>query len=244
MRATLQQVVLVLLLLIGGGAAVRAEVAERPAPKGEVLSLLPSPQTTSHSITLAGRKLDYQSRRPARCRCFPARATSRRRSSMSPTRCGRRTAPDPPSGRSPSCSTAGPGAASAYLHLGALGPRIWRRRETASFLPLAAPHRQSGHLARHDRPRLRRSGRHRLQPRGTGRGTHALLGRQAGQLPIGAFIRLFLAQKGRTGSPLFLAGESYGGFRAALLARTLQEDIGISPNGVVLISPALEFMLV
>ncbi|TGT32096.1 peptidase S10, partial [Mesorhizobium sp. M4B.F.Ca.ET.169.01.1.1] len=35
-----------------------------------------------------------------------------------------------------------------------------------------------------------------------------------------------------------------GGFRAALLARTLQEDVGLSPSGIVLISPALEFMLV
>ena len=61
---------------------------------------------------------------------------------------------------------------------------------------------------------------------------------------MGAFIRLFLAQAGRIRSPVFLAGESYGGFRATLLARTLQEDVGISPSGVVLISPALEFVLV
>ncbi|TIT59126.1 MAG: peptidase S10, partial [Mesorhizobium sp.] len=43
---------------------------------------------------------------------------------------------------------------------------------------------------------------------------------------------------------VFLAGESYGGFRAALLAKTLQDDIGVSPRGIVLISPALEFTLV
>lgn len=61
---------------------------------------------------------------------------------------------------------------------------------------------------------------------------------------MGAFIRLYLGQTGRTKSPVFLAGESYGGFRAALLARTLQEDVGISPSGIVLISPALEFTLV
>jgi carboxypeptidase C (cathepsin A) len=58
------------------------------------------------------------------------------------------------------------------------------------------------------------------------------------------FIRRYLDQTGRTASPVFLAGESYGGFRAALLARTLQEDVGISPSGIVLISPALEFTLV
>ena len=41
----------------------------------------------------------------------------------------------------------------------------------------------------------------------------------------------------------FLAGESYGGFRAATIARALQKTGGISPSGLVLISPALEFAL-
>ncbi|TIU54332.1 MAG: peptidase S10, partial [Mesorhizobium sp.] len=77
-----------------------------------------------------------------------------------------------------------------------------------------------------------------------GQDTHDFWGVNQDASSIGAFIRLYLAQNGRTASPLFLAGESYGGFRAALLARTLQEDVGISPSGIVLISPALEFMLV
>ncbi|TIP36980.1 MAG: peptidase S10, partial [Mesorhizobium sp.] len=34
-----------------------AEAPERPAPQGGVLSLLPPPQVTEHSITLGGRKL-------------------------------------------------------------------------------------------------------------------------------------------------------------------------------------------
>ncbi len=44
-------------------------------------------------------------------------------------------------------------------------------------------------------------------------------------------------------SPVFLAGESYGGFRAATITRALQKTGGISPSGLVLISPALEFAL-
>ena len=44
-------------------------------------------------------------------------------------------------------------------------------------------------------------------------------------------------------SPVFLAGESYGGFRAATITRALQKTRGISPSGLVLISPALEFAL-
>jgi carboxypeptidase C (cathepsin A) len=43
------------------------------------------------------------------------------------------------------------------------------------------------------------------------------------------------------GSPVFVAGESYGGFRAAKMARVSQQDTGVGLNGTILISPALEF---
>ncbi|MBN9066870.1 MAG: peptidase S10, partial [Rhizobiales bacterium] len=58
---------------------------------------------------------------------------------------------------------------------------------------------------------------------------------------MGAFIRRYLDEAGRRDSPVYLVGESYGGFRAALLADKLQEDDGIAPSGIVLISPALDF---
>jgi carboxypeptidase C (cathepsin A) len=57
------------------------------------------------------------------------------------------------------------------------------------------------------------------------------------------FIRLYLTDAARVASPVFLAGESYGGFRAATITRALQKTGGISPSGLVLISPALEFAL-
>lgn len=38
---------------------------------------------------------------------------------------------------------------------------------------------------------------------------------------LGDFVRLYLTRSGRTSSPVFLAGESYGGFRVGLLARRL-----------------------
>ena len=40
---------------------------------------------------------------------------------------------------------------------------------------------------------------------------------------------------------MFIAGESYGGYRVGRLVRMLQETAGIGLNGAVLISPALEF---
>ncbi|RUY60674.1 peptidase S10, partial [Mesorhizobium sp. M7A.F.Ca.CA.001.09.2.1] len=62
MPVKLKLICLILPMLAVLAQPVLAETAERPAPSGGVLSLLPPPQTTNHSITLAGRKLDYQAK--------------------------------------------------------------------------------------------------------------------------------------------------------------------------------------
>src|SRR5204862_3848393 len=54
----------------------------------------------------------------------------------------------------------------------------------------------------------------------------------------GEFVRMYLTRNTRTLSPLFIAGESYGTFRAAGLAGYLI-DRGIAFNGVILISATL-----
>ena len=58
---------------------------------------------------------------------------------------------------------------------------------------------------------------------------------------LGAFIRAYVTRFRRWGSPKFLAGESYGGMRALLLARHLHERYGLDCNGLILVSPALNF---
>jgi carboxypeptidase C (cathepsin A) len=55
------------------------------------------------------------------------------------------------------------------------------------------------------------------------------------------FMGRWLSGNRRWGSPVFIAGESYGGYRVGRLVRMLQETAGIGLNGAVLISPALEF---
>ena len=57
---------------------------------------------------------------------------------------------------------------------------------------------------------------------------------------IGEFIQRFLSKYRRWSSPVFIAGESYGGFRVAKLSRKLQEDFGVGLCGVILISPCVE----
>ena len=55
---------------------------------------------------------------------------------------------------------------------------------------------------------------------------------------VGEFMRMYIARNNRELSPLFIAGESYGTFRAAGLAGYLIER-GIAFNGVVLIGTTL-----
>jgi carboxypeptidase C (cathepsin A) len=53
-------------------------------------------------------------------------------------------------------------------------------------------------------------------------------------------IALYVAKNGRANSPKFILGESYGGFRAAKVARALQSEQGIVASGVLMLSPTVE----
>jgi carboxypeptidase C (cathepsin A) len=150
----------------------------------------------------------------------------------------------------------GPGASSAYLHVGALGPR--RVAFGAAGEVLAPPVR----LVDNQETWLAFTDLVFVDPVGTGfsrivnrREAKAPAGK-AGEAPeqeffalnrdldsLGELIQRFLSRHHRWTSPVFIAGESYGGFRAAKLARRLQQGFGIGLNGAILISPALEWSL-
>ena len=155
----------------------------------------------------------------------------------------------------------GPGASSAYLHMGAVGPQ---RVDFPSDGTLPAmPREARGErvvVARVHRSRLRRpvgTGWSRvIEPEKKGDGKEG--GGGAPRKPDDApdpkeyfgykrdlesmceFMGRWLSEHGRWGSPVFIAGESYGGYRVGRLARMLQETAGIGLNGAILISPALE----
>ena len=54
-------------------------------------------------------------------------------------------------------------------------------------------------------------------------------------------VRRWVEANNRMESPKFIAGESYGGFRAPKIARQLQDDQAIGVAGIVMISPVLNF---
>ncbi|MGB3388716.1 MAG: peptidase S10 [Pseudaminobacter sp.] len=245
MRFGLKTLALVLILVASGPNGLHAEEAERPASAGGILSLLPAPVVTEHSTAIDGQALHYQAKAGTLSLLDGSGSVAAEifytAYTMSPA--------EPPAARRQRPITfvfnGGPGAASAYLHLGALGPRVIATSPDGEFLPPPQT------LIDNPDTWLDMTDLVFVDPVGTGysreapgQKTSSFWGVNQDATAMGAFIRLYLTQNGRLESPLFLAGESYGGFRAALLARTLQEDVGISPNGIVLISPALEFMLV
>jgi len=146
----------------------------------------------------------------------------------------------------------GPGASSAYLHLGALGPRRVMLHEDGT---LPGP---PAMLLDNQQTWLRFTDLVFVDPAGTGysRCSETKDAHKGGSSPkanawgvaedlnsLAKFIRLYLTRFNRWLSPKYLVGESYGGFRAAALSDLLQTDYDISLNGIILVSPVLEFQL-
>ncbi|HET9513320.1 MAG TPA: hypothetical protein VFO95_05270, partial [Gemmatimonadales bacterium] len=136
----------------------------------------------------------------------------------------------------------GPGSASVWLHLGALGPRRVRMEGDDGWMP-AAPYR----LVDNEQTWLEFTDLVFIDPVGTGfsRAATQELGQKFWSFrgdveSVGHFIRMYLSRFERWSSPLFLVGESYGTTRAAGLSRWLV-DHGIGLNGVVLVSTILNF---
>ena len=135
----------------------------------------------------------------------------------------------------------GPGSATIWLHMGALGPRRVVLMPDGT-LP-AAPY----HIEDNANTLLDKSDLVFVDAIGTGysRAESAELSKKFWNVKgdIGAFsefIRMYISRYERWASPLFLFGESYGTTRSAGIAGNLAEQ-GISFNGITLLSIAIDF---
>jgi carboxypeptidase C (cathepsin A) len=134
----------------------------------------------------------------------------------------------------------GPGAASAFLHLGLVGPRI------LDFGPDS--HDATRAMLRNNPDTwLAFTDLVLIDPIGTGwsravksDGGKPFWSVRSDADAMAKAIALYVAKNNRARSPKYLFGESYGGFRAAKTARALQRDQGITINGIVMLSPLLE----
>ncbi len=162
----------------------------------------------------------------------------------------------------------GPGAASAYLHMGAIGPKrvVFNEDGTPPAPPVEIVDNSESWLSFTDLVFIDPIGtgfsrateqESSDSKRGADSGSGAS-GTESGESgkktqperefygfkrdleSLAEFIRSFLSKHKRWQSPVFIAGESYGGFRVGKLTRMLQEEYGVGLNGAYLISPALE----
>jgi len=149
----------------------------------------------------------------------------------------------------------GPGASSAYLHMGAVGPQRvdFPPDGTLPTMPPRLVENESSWLAFSDLVFVDPVGTgfsRVIEPEKKGESKDAkpedahdpkeYFGYKRDLESLCEFMGRWLSDHGRWGSPVFIAGESYGGYRVGRLVRTLQETAGIGLNGAILISPALE----
>ncbi|WP_348934028.1 peptidase S10 [Aquabacter sp. CN5-332] len=138
----------------------------------------------------------------------------------------------------------GPGAASAYLNLGVMGPKrlpVGRQGDTPSSPPVLVDNAETW---------LDFTDLVFIDPVGTGYSRFTSGGDETRNLlwsvegdykSLSRFVANWLRLNDRLTSPKFLVGESYGGFRAPKIASELQTGDGVGVSGIVMISPVLDF---
>lgn len=206
---------------------------ERPSPVPEE-----TPVITHHSITVGGKELHYT----ATVGMMPLKnrdgETEARIFFMAYTLDGVNDRQKRPLTFS---FNGGPGSASVWLHMGALGPRRVPMNPDGT-MP-APPY----HLVDNEYTWLDQTDLVFIDPVGTGysravrpEAASRFFSLQGDIESVGEFIRMYLVRSERWTSPLFLAGESYGTTRASALSGYLIGR-GIAFNGIVLISTIMNF---
>ncbi len=225
--------------LIAGGAAAGAS-AQNSKPESQPGARLPAPTTTRHTIELPGRTLQFeatagsilitdQKQEPIVELAFIAFELDGADRMHRPVTFA---------------FNGGPGFASAWLNVGAIGPwRVALGGESAgpSASPEPMPNAETWldftDLVFIDPPGTGYS--HILG--GNGEVRHRLWSVNGDIECLAEAIRRWLDRYDRNVSPKYLVGESYGGFRVPRLARTLAENQATGVAGLVLLSPALDF---
>ena len=236
---------LILLLLL----ALPQARAQEPNPEGRhdpeshrgpgpgLAVQLPEDSVTQHTVTLGGQQLSYKATAGALPMYGPKGELAAKVFYVSYTVEGAGVRPIT------FAFNGGPGAGAAFLHLAALGPRIvpFQANGAAAESPVHLADNPDSWLAFTDLVFVNPVGAGYSRAAGDGADAEkAFWGVEKDADSMAEAVRLWLSRNGRELSPIYLAGESYGGFRVAELSKRLL-GMGLGLQGTVMISPALEF---
>ncbi len=192
---------------------------------------------TDHHVTVGGKKITYS----ARTELMPLFDESGEEIARIFYVAYSRTGGDAKNRPVTFAFNGGPGSSALFLHLGAFGPRTVKTAPGGIGLP-----RPPYMLEENPHTILDRTDLVFIDPVGTGYSRSSdpedprFLGVSEDILWVAQFIRMYLTRESRWGSPVCIAGESYGGVRATGLASVLME-MGIMPSGIILVSPVASY---
>jgi carboxypeptidase C (cathepsin A) len=135
----------------------------------------------------------------------------------------------------------GPGSASAWLHMGILGPKrtVLTDVEHNTRGPFRTIENEFGILDHADLVMLDPVGTGFARPVGKGEGKD-FWGVDQDINSVSAFIVQYLGEYGRWSSPKFILGESYGGMRSGGVGYRLLDEYNVALNGMILVSPYMD----
>ncbi len=199
-----------------------------------VLSLLPGDSVTEHSIDVPNGKLAYT----ATAGTFSLFDQSGERSAAV-FYTAFVAKPNDPARPVTFVFNGGPGAGSAFLNLGLVGPRIAAFGNGNDGANVRLVDNPDTWLAFTDLVLIDPVGTGWSRPAKPDGGSN-FWGVHRDTESMAKVIALYVAKNGRVSSPKFILGESYGGFRAAKVARALQSNQGIVVSGILMVSPMIE----
>ena len=221
--------------------APQGEAGARPAqrPQNENAFRLPADSITDHTVELPGRSLHFKATAGSIPLNDAESGALQAQVAYVAYTLGDAADPNRPV---TFLFNGGPGAASAYLDIGAVGPwRLPLDNISASVTPVLTPNADTW---------LEFTDLVFIDPVATGysrivanndnvRRSFFSVDGDADALAV--TIRKWLEQNGRQASAKFLVGESYGGFRVPKVARSLTGRQGVGVRGLIMISPVLDF---
>jgi carboxypeptidase C (cathepsin A) len=229
-------------------AAVRADEPGKPAgeksDKGDkselsgVLALLPEDSVTKHTLPLGTQKLAYT----ATAGTLALRNDKGERSASVFYTAYTLQGTDAKTRPVAFFFNGGPGAGSAFLHLGAAGPVVLQfpEQETDGVDAKLVDNADTW-LPFTDMVFIDAVGTGWSRPAKIEEAQKEFWGVRQDAAACAKAVALWLAKNGRTVSPKYIVGESYGGVRSIKVARDLQGDQGVLVNGIVMISPLIEW---